>query len=40
VDIKIGLSNFRYTEVLSGDLKKGDKIITRTLQSGNEGKNE
>ncbi|MET0267225.1 MAG: efflux RND transporter periplasmic adaptor subunit [Duganella sp.] len=29
-DIKIGLSNFRYTEVLSG-LKKGDKVITRAL---------
>jgi len=31
VDIKIGLSNFRFTEVLSGDLKAGDKVITRTL---------
>ncbi|NHZ98848.1 efflux RND transporter periplasmic adaptor subunit [Massilia sp. CCM 8734] len=29
VDIKIGLSNFRYTEVLSGGLTKGDKVITR-----------
>ncbi|NHZ60711.1 efflux RND transporter periplasmic adaptor subunit [Massilia genomosp. 1] len=29
VDIKIGLSNFRYTEVLSGGLNKGDKVITR-----------
>ena len=31
VDIKIGLSNFRYTEVLGGDLKKGDKVVTRAL---------
>ena len=33
-DIKIGLSNFRYTEVMSGDLKKGDKVITRLLAPG------
>ena len=33
VDIKIGLSNFRYTEVLSGELKKGDKVVTRVLTS-------
>ncbi|WP_394778310.1 efflux RND transporter periplasmic adaptor subunit [Undibacterium sp.] len=33
VDIKIGLSNFRYTEVLGGALKKGDKVITRALGS-------
>ncbi|MDL2355961.1 MAG: efflux RND transporter periplasmic adaptor subunit [Pseudomonadota bacterium] len=31
VDIKVGLSNFRYTEVLGGNLKKGDKVVTRTL---------
>jgi len=31
VDIKIGLSNFRYTEVLSGELKAGDQVITRAL---------
>ncbi len=31
VDIKIGLSNFRYTEVLAGDLKKGDRVVTRSL---------
>jgi HlyD family secretion protein len=31
VDVKIGLSNFRYTEVIEGDLKKGDKVVTRTL---------
>ncbi|HEU4372214.1 MAG TPA: efflux RND transporter periplasmic adaptor subunit [Telluria sp.] len=31
VDIKIGLSNFRFTEVVAGDLKKGDKIVTRAL---------
>jgi HlyD family secretion protein len=30
VDIRIGLSNFRYTEVLAG-LKSGDKVITRAL---------
>lgn len=29
VDVKIGLSNFRFTEVLSGDLKVGDKVVTR-----------
>jgi HlyD family secretion protein len=29
VDIKIGLSNFRYTEVLPGALQKGDKVVTR-----------
>ncbi|MES2153448.1 MAG: efflux RND transporter periplasmic adaptor subunit [Pseudomonadota bacterium] len=34
VDIKIGLSNFRYTEVLAGDLKKGDKVVTRALAPG------
>ena len=32
-DIKIGLSNFRYTEVLSGGLKAGDKVVTRSLVS-------
>ncbi len=31
VDIRVGLSNFRYTEVLSGGLKAGDKVVTRTL---------
>ena len=31
VDIKIGLSNFRYTEVVSGDLKVGDKVITKAI---------
>lgn len=31
VDIRVGLSNFRYTEVLSGGLKTGDQIVTRTL---------
>lgn len=33
VDIKTGLSNFRFTEVVSGGLKKGDKVITRALIS-------
>ncbi|MBB3122356.1 efflux RND transporter periplasmic adaptor subunit [Pseudoduganella violacea] len=31
VDVRIGLSNFRYTEILDGGLKKGDKVITRKL---------
>jgi len=31
IDIRAGLSNFRYTEVLSGDLKPGDRVITRSL---------
>jgi len=31
VDIKIGLSNFRYTEVLSGALKQGDKVVIRAV---------
>lgn len=35
-DIKIGLSNFRYTEVLNG-LKKGDKVITRAIDGGKDG---
>lgn len=33
VDIKIGLSNFRYTEVLSGDLKLSDKVVIRALDN-------
>ena len=31
LDIRIGLSNFRYTEVTGGGLKKGDKVITRAI---------
>jgi len=31
VDIRAGLSNFRYTEVLAGDLKAGDRVVTRAL---------
>lgn len=31
VDVKVGLSNYRYTEVVAGELKKGDKVVTRTL---------
>ncbi|KFI06984.1 efflux RND transporter periplasmic adaptor subunit [Massilia sp. BSC265] len=31
VDIRVGLSNFRYTEVVSGELKAGDQVVTRTL---------
>ena len=34
LDIKIGLSNFRYTEVLAGDLKAGDKVVTRSFNAG------
>ena len=37
VDIKIGLSNFRYTEVLSGDLKQDDRVVTRAIIGNNEG---
>ncbi|SFC87755.1 efflux RND transporter periplasmic adaptor subunit [Massilia yuzhufengensis] len=37
VDIRAGLSNFRYTEVLSGGLKAGDRIVTRTLAQPQEG---
>ncbi len=40
LDIKIGLSNFRYTEVLSGDLKLGDKVVTRAALSTPEGISE
>lgn len=32
VDIKIGISNFRFTEVLSGDLKVGDQVVIRSLE--------
>ena len=32
VDVRIGLSNFRYTEIVSGNLKPGERIITRSLQ--------
>ncbi len=31
LDIKIGLSNFRFTEVLAGELKAGDKVVTRSF---------
>ena len=31
VDIRIGLSNFRYTEVVGGDLKAGERVVTRAL---------
>jgi HlyD family secretion protein len=31
VDIRIGLSNFRYTEVVSGDLKVGERVVTRAV---------
>lgn len=31
LDVTVGLSNFRYTEILSGPLKSGDQVIIRTL---------
>ena len=31
VDIRAGLSNFRYTEILAGELKPGDRVVTRAL---------
>jgi HlyD family secretion protein len=40
IDIKIGLSNFRYTEVISGGLKLGDKVVIRRLTTGNSGSDE
>lgn len=33
LDVTTGLSNYRYTEVMPGVLKKGDKVITRTVNS-------
>ena len=40
VDIKIGLSNFRYTEVLEGDLKQNDKVVTRMRVASESGSAE
>lgn len=37
MDIKIGLSNFRYTEVVGGALKKGDKVVTRAIVENKDG---
>lgn len=37
MDIKIGLSNFRYTEVVGGALKKGDKVVTRAILDNKDG---
>lgn len=31
IDVKIGLSNFKFTEVVSGELKAGDKVVIRAL---------
>ncbi|MGI4841947.1 MAG: efflux RND transporter periplasmic adaptor subunit [Janthinobacterium lividum] len=36
VDIRVGLSNFRYTEVVSGGLKVGDQVVTRALAQSKE----
>ncbi|MES2296762.1 MAG: efflux RND transporter periplasmic adaptor subunit [Pseudomonadota bacterium] len=40
VDIKIGLSNFRYTEVMQGPLKAGDKVVTRAIGGAKNGEQE
>ena len=37
MDIRIGLSNFRYTEVVGGALKKGDKVVTRAIAENKDG---
>ncbi|GJJ04459.1 RND transporter [Duganella rhizosphaerae] len=37
VDVQIGLSNFRYTEVRSGAIKPGDKVVVRALTPGSPG---
>ena len=37
MDVKIGLSNFRYTEVVGGALKKGDKVVTRAIVENKDG---
>lgn len=37
VDVRIGLSNFRYTEVVGGALKKGDQVITRAISGDKDG---
>ncbi|MYM25637.1 efflux RND transporter periplasmic adaptor subunit [Duganella sp. FT135W] len=37
LEVKIGLSNFRYTELVGGDLKKGDQVITRSIVNEKEG---
>ncbi len=39
VDIKIGASNFRYTEVLSGDLKLADQVVIRAIEKSGSGAN-
>jgi HlyD family secretion protein len=36
-EVKIGLSNFRYTEIVGGELKKGDQVITRAIGNEKEG---
>lgn len=37
VDIKIGVSNFRYTEVVSGDIKASDQVVIRAIDKANAG---
>ena len=31
-DVTIGIANTRFTELISGDLKAGDDVITRTVE--------
>ena len=37
VDIKIGVSNFRYTEVVSGDVKASEQVVIRALDKAGAG---
>ena len=37
VDIKIGVSNFRYTEVVSGDVKASDQVVIRAIDKASAG---
>ena len=30
--VTIGIANTRFTELISGDLKAGDEVITRTVE--------
>jgi HlyD family secretion protein len=31
-EVTIGIANTRFTELISGDLKSGDEVITRTVE--------
>lgn len=37
VDIKIGVSNFRYTEVVSGDVRASEQVVIRALDKAGAG---